>query len=575
MAVQSNDQSRLVRESEMNYIDLFSGVGGFALGAYWAGMHFVKHYYSEIEPYAAKLYQQRFPHAIPLGDICKIDGLSLAGSPAKTYQLPAQEPESRVPGRVFGLKCGELLGTYDPSTQSLKTLELSLFEGWTPSLVRLPRSGMMRNGRIYEQATWVRRTEGKGSGLLHTPTAKANQDAPAMQGTYPGSWWPTPRGPKYGPDLGKMERENRTFPTDLETAVAMEWFPTPSASMMTIQDMEQARYAGNDPRRLKYSEAFPTPRATDGNKPAYGDKNHQGLQARIQFPTPSGLSANQGQGDGEFGKAIRNSVKYPSPAARDHKSGAGRKENGHSPQLPEVIGEQLNPQFVEWLMNYPRNWTDMDYCGIIKNAKKTRSNTILQELQHHTETKEVWGNSGEHEQFHATEVLQSEMHGQGSRDPESGAQQAQIYASQETIVRDLREYREYLRASQGRELQQQYRLQFNDAVRFVSHVLASQTGRHADKERENAMLCMRKAIVSAWALSYPPNEIQEIWESLSDKNQNWAIISACLGPWHSEWPDIGRLATGIPKRVDRLRGLGNAIVPQIAELLFRQIKELL
>ena len=45
--------------------------GGFALSAYWAGMHFENHYFSEIEPYAVEIYQQRFPDAIPLGDITK------------------------------------------------------------------------------------------------------------------------------------------------------------------------------------------------------------------------------------------------------------------------------------------------------------------------------------------------------------------------------------------------------------------------------------------------------------------------------------------------------------------------
>ena len=39
--------------------------------------------------------------------------------------------------------------------------------------------------------------------------------------------------------------------------------------------------------------------------------------------------------------------------------------------------------------------------------------------------------------------------------------------------------------------------------------------------------------------------------------------------------NIPRLITKLPGRVDRLKGLGNAIVPQIAELLFKQIKELI
>jgi DNA (cytosine-5)-methyltransferase 1 len=42
--------------------------------------------------------------------------------------------------------------------------------------------------------------------------------------------------------------------------------------------------------------------------------------------------------------------------------------------------------------------------------------------------------------------------------------------------------------------------------------------------------------------------------------------------WETE-PDVGRLANGVPNRVDRLRGLGNAVVPQIAEFIGRLIIE--
>ena len=57
----------------MNYLDLFHGIGGFALGAYWAGMKFENHYCSDIEPWCQKLYAARFPESIQLGDIKEID----------------------------------------------------------------------------------------------------------------------------------------------------------------------------------------------------------------------------------------------------------------------------------------------------------------------------------------------------------------------------------------------------------------------------------------------------------------------------------------------------------------------
>lgn len=41
--------------------------------------------------------------------------------------------------------------------------------------------------------------------------------------------------------------------------------------------------------------------------------------------------------------------------------------------------------------------------------------------------------------------------------------------------------------------------------------------------------------------------------------------------WWSTEPDVGRVAHGIPSRVDRLRSLGNAVVPQIPEVIGRAI----
>ena len=46
---------------------------------------------------------------------------------------------------------------------------------------------------------------------------------------------------------------------------------------------------------------------------------------------------------------------------------------------------------------------------------------------------------------------------------------------------------------------------------------------------------------------------------------------SAFGSWWATEPDVGRVANGIPSRVDRLRGLGNAVVPQVAEVIGRLV----
>jgi DNA (cytosine-5)-methyltransferase 1 len=48
-------------------------------------------------------------------------------------------------------------------------------------------------------------------------------------------------------------------------------------------------------------------------------------------------------------------------------------------------------------------------------------------------------------------------------------------------------------------------------------------------------------------------------------------LAAECGGWWSVEPDVGRVAHGVPSRVDRLRCLGNAVVPQVVEVIGRAI----
>ena len=106
----------------MNYLSLFSGIGGFELGMYRAGIRCESHYFSEVNGYACSVYKKNFPEVAALGDIRKIEGKNLPrGKWIFTGGFPCQDLS--VAGKKAGLEgsrsglfseCVRLIGEVRP-----------------------------------------------------------------------------------------------------------------------------------------------------------------------------------------------------------------------------------------------------------------------------------------------------------------------------------------------------------------------------------------------------------------------------------------------------------------------------
>lgn len=83
---------------QINYLDLFSGVGGFTRGLLDAGFTFGWHGFSEIDKHAVKLYQGLYPDAEAMGDITNIStdeivrlSRGIGGINLITFGFPCQD----------------------------------------------------------------------------------------------------------------------------------------------------------------------------------------------------------------------------------------------------------------------------------------------------------------------------------------------------------------------------------------------------------------------------------------------------------------------------------------------------
>jgi DNA (cytosine-5)-methyltransferase 1 len=76
-----------------------------------------------------------------------------------------------------------------------------------------------------------------------------------------------------------------------------------------------------------------------------------------------------------------------------------------------------------------------------------------------------------------------------------------------------------------------------------------------------------------FVVAYPAGARPQVGERIFDGG-TWTHTAASTHRWWLTEPGMDRVADGISGRVDRIRALGNAVVPQVAEAIGRRVLEL-
>lgn len=301
-------------------------------------------------------------------------------TPASPSLLPGSKKALRTTA-TSGRQCLSLLSKKDPLGSLAKTLLVTSAWVSTRCFLTWKVKGTPQGRLLFQLAPSMPRTKETESGLLHTPTAKANQMSPDMQKR--GSGW----GPKMWATPAAADCQGTTGGgqgKSLRTDVRM--WPTPQAA-----DHKNMDTAG---QKMRSSEVklWPTPtahNAKEGAYPAEYTRNTPSLTAVANFsetgfwPTPIATDGSKCP-TGSLAKVVESGHKYlnkngtpiahkkhmfSTPTASDSK-GAPRdrflgSEKSHG-NLSEQVrtnpnSGQLNPTWVEWLMGYPEGWTDLNH----------------------------------------------------------------------------------------------------------------------------------------------------------------------------------------------------------------------
>jgi len=268
----------------------------------------------------------------------------------------AQQEKER--GLTTPVTCGPQLSSasawYDRESYSWKTFQGSFLLGTLePFSETWPKAGMIRDGVFYPQPRWELPILGKDSGLWGTPRnsdgMKYNlRDPEKIKDTRSRledqvSKWPTPYAsdPQKRGNFDMTDRRN-----GLPAAVKRSLFPTQTDPSKGGGSSRSGDRHGEIPSLHGMARAgrWPTPTkqdASNNGSPSQQRRKSPPLNAVAKWPTPTSADAN------------RKGADY----ARENRPNSGGDDLNTAISRTGLPGGKLNPEWVEWLMGWPIEWS--------------------------------------------------------------------------------------------------------------------------------------------------------------------------------------------------------------------------
>ena len=525
----------------MKVLDLFSGIGGFSLGLHRAGMETVA--FCEIEPYPQAVLRKNFPGVPIYDDVRTVTAERLRADGIDTADLVC----GGFPCQPFSV-AGKQLGKEDD--RFLWPEMLRIVQEFKPTWVIGENVAGFVNMALDDCTTDL---ENAGYEVQPFVIPACATDAPHKR----DRCWIV----GYSEYNGLLAAEERR--------VAFE-----TGSDNTEGQNTTGKLAGTDrPERRQYV-ADTTNGQNDRRKRGCLEDSEQSRES-IDSASFSGCE-NDGDTNGTGCEKL-------------HVAAVATKQGFHSGELITTGPDwsALSPfcrmdDGLSEELDTNRLITELHTCimgldesmGVINNAKteKHGAGEVLQILSEENGAQVFQRETGGFGSVQAPDVLRPGLHVERANQnrTHAGRPQVESKANQGGCVPKMRDNGKPERSPLGRESGEQQSREHHDLVRLLSSKMALEPWEN-EVETAVGLHNLRRACEEIGYVPEALSALQKVWQSLDDQEKNWTVLSAYHGQWHDEWPGVKRVAPNIPRRVDRLKALGNAVVPQIPEIIGRAI----